>query len=98
MKPCTEMLNNLQASHRVKSHYHLFESYVFSNQEICLIGHHCCDSICTFDQDCDFHETCDNGKCIEDKTKLWQCSPKVSESPGEVCHKITVKGKVLNHA
>ena len=53
-----------------------------------LLGNTCCDSICTFDHECDFHEICENRKCIEDTTVEWQCSSGRYESPSMACKKV----------
>ena len=53
-----------------------------------FLGNTCCDTICTFDHECDFHEICENRKCVEDTTVEWHCSSGRYESPSMACKKV----------
>ena len=61
-------------------------------------GNICCDSICTFDHECDFHEICKYRKCVEDTTIEWHCSSGRYKSPSMACKKVkksTLEGMPL---
>ena len=57
-----------------------------------LLVHRCCDSICTFDHECDFDKICKDGRCIKDRNVEWECSSGRFETPSLACKKVCKHG------
>ena len=60
--------------------------------ELYLLVHKCCDSICTFDHECEFDKICKDGRCIKNRKVEWECSSGRFETPSLACKKVCKHG------
>lgn len=53
-----------------------------------FIGNKMCDSICTFNHECQFDEVCKNRECVKDNSSRWHCNSGYFDSPEMACRRI----------
>ena len=51
----------------------------------------CGHTICTYDHECQFDETCKDKQCVKDENSKWTCSSGVYDNPELACRRSNYK-------